>query len=88
MKLAKKRGIIQAEGGNSIAEKKAKPAPKVAAKKVAAKKKVTTGESYACEVCGLVVSVDEVCGCVDVCDIVCCGQPMKAETVKVKVIKK
>jgi hypothetical protein len=41
-------------------------------------KKVAKGQSYACEVCGLVVTVDEVCGCVDVCDIVCCGEPMKA----------
>lgn len=31
---------------------------------------------YSCQVCGLVVSVDEMCGCVDTCDIVCCGQEM------------
>jgi len=40
-------------------------------KQATAKKKMTKGTSYACEVCGLVVSVDEVCGCIDVCDIVC-----------------
>jgi len=32
---------------------------------------------YICEVCGLVVSVDETCGCVETCDIICCGQQMK-----------
>jgi len=41
-------------------------------------KKVSPKERYSCEVCGLVVSVDEVCGCVDTCDIICCGQQMKA----------
>jgi hypothetical protein len=53
-------------------------------KQAAAKKKMAKGASYACEVCGLVVSVDEVCGCVDVCDIVCCGKPMKERKSKVK----
>jgi hypothetical protein len=38
-----------------------------------AKKK---GEKYKCEDCGLVVLVEDVCGCED-CDIVCCGAPMK-----------
>ena len=66
-----------------MAEKKEKPVQKVAAKRKTAK-----GESYACEVCGLVVSVDEVCGCVDVCDIICCGKPMKEKTAKVKATKK
>jgi hypothetical protein len=57
------------------------------AKKTAAKKKVTRGDSYVCEVCGLAVTVDEECGCVDVCDIICCGQPMKERKVKVKAAK-
>jgi hypothetical protein len=38
-----------------------------------AKKK---GEKYKCEECGLVILVEDVCGCDD-CDIVCCGAPMK-----------
>ena len=44
-----------------------------------AKKKanIKKGDKYKCGVCGLVVKVDEVCGCVDVCDIVCCEKPMK-----------
>ena len=82
-----------------MAENKAKPAPKAVAKKaaekkaspapkVAAKKKVSSGDAYSCEVCGLVVLVDEACGCVSVCDIVCCGTPMKAQPVKVRASKK
>jgi hypothetical protein len=37
-----------------------------------AKKK---GEKYKCDECGLVVLVEDVCGCED-CDVVCCGVPM------------
>jgi hypothetical protein len=28
-------------------------------------------------VCGMVVSVDTACGCVDTCDLICCEKPMK-----------
>jgi len=45
----------------------------------AAKKAVKKGEAYKCTVCGLVVSVDETCGCVDTCDIICCELPMSQE---------
>jgi hypothetical protein len=34
------------------------------------------GEKYSCDVCGLVVSVEEECEC-DECVIVCCEKPMK-----------
>ncbi len=65
------------------APKAAKAAAKPAAAKATkpartAKKKVKSGDRYACEVCGLVVSVDEACGCVDACDIICCGEEMTA----------
>ena len=40
------------------------------------KKKANMGDRYSCEVCGIVVSVDEACGCVEPYDIVCCGQQM------------
>ena len=56
--------------------------------KAPAKRKIAKRDSYVCEVCGLAVSVDEVCGCVDVCDIICCGRPMKQRKVKVKATKK
>ena len=65
----------------------AKPA-KAAAKKTAVKKsvkpvgkkkkEVKKGDKYSCDVCGLVVSVDEACGCIDTCDIICCGEQMSA----------
>jgi hypothetical protein len=57
---------------------------KVAKKKVAkkavkkvAKKAVKKGDVYKCGVCGLAVRVDNTCGCVDYCDIICCETQMK-----------
>jgi hypothetical protein len=38
-----------------------------------AKKK---GEKYECEECGLVVLVEDPCGC-NACELVCCAKPMK-----------
>ncbi len=56
-----------------------KPAKRVAKKSVkkSVKKRVKKGEAYSCSVCGLAVTVDEVCGCIDACDIICCEKPMK-----------
>jgi hypothetical protein len=51
---------------------------KKATKKVS-KKAVKKGDTYKCTVCGLAVTVDEVCNCVDYCDIICCGKEMKAK---------
>jgi len=45
--------------------------------KRATKKAVKKGEVYECSVCGLAVTVDEVCGCADACDIICCEKQMK-----------
>ena len=60
-----------------MAQKKvAKKVTKKVAKKVA-KKGVKKGENYKCTVCGLAVTVDEICGCVDTCDIICCEKAMK-----------
>lgn len=42
-------------------------------KKTGAKK----GTKYACSECGMVVTVDKACGCVDVCDLICCGEQME-----------
>lgn len=50
---------------------KKKPEKKVA------KKKMKTGDVYQCGVCGLAVTVDEVCGCADYRDIICCEKAMK-----------
>ena len=62
-------------------------AQKRAVKKVS-KKAVKKGDRYECGVCGLAVTVDEVCGCADVCDIICCGEPMKQRKSKVKTAQK
>jgi hypothetical protein len=60
-----------------MAQKKVtKKGVKKVVKKVA-KKGVKKGDVYKCGVCGIAVSVDEVCGCVDTCDIICCEKPMK-----------
>ena len=50
------------------------------AKKAAVKGKTKAGDVYACEVCGLAVTVDEVCGCVEACDIICCSTPHEEKT--------
>jgi hypothetical protein len=43
------------------------------------------GEKYKCEECGLIVLVEDPCGCEPV-EIICCGEPMKPvkETAKAK----
>jgi hypothetical protein len=37
--------------------------------------RVKTGDVLSCEVCGLIVIVDEECGCA-VAEIICCEEPM------------
>jgi hypothetical protein len=56
---------------------KKKVAKKAKPKKAIARGKTKAGDAYTCGVCGLAVTVDEVCGCVDACDIICCDKPMK-----------
>jgi rubrerythrin len=46
------------------------------AKKPAAKKSMSPGDSYVCGVCGLAVTVENPCDCEPVCDITCCGEPL------------
>jgi len=59
-------------GGNVMAQTK-----QTREKKAPAKGNASKGETYACQSCGLVVTVDEDCGCVDACEIMCCDLPMK-----------
>ncbi|OPY62195.1 MAG: hypothetical protein A4E57_04040 [Syntrophorhabdaceae bacterium PtaU1.Bin034] len=60
----------------------AKPAAPKTPKKAPANRgkaeaeKVSRGDQLYCETCGLVVSVDEECGCTT-CDIICCGEQMQ-----------
>jgi hypothetical protein len=44
--------------------------------------KTEKGSRYTCGVCGLVVTVDEVCDCDKVCDLICCGELMEMEPPK------
>jgi hypothetical protein len=50
---------------------KKKPAAKPAAKSAS-----RVGAKFSCVDCGLIVTVDQDCGCA-VVDLVCCGLPMK-----------
>ncbi len=57
----------------------------MAAKKIEKKssqKKSGTGKGskYTCNECGIVVTVDEVCDCADVCDLICCGEQMQPKS--------
>jgi len=47
------------------------------AEKKSSKKAMKKGDAYQCGVCGLVVTIDEPCSCVDACNIICCGEEMK-----------
>lgn len=40
-------------------------------------KKVKKNQKYECQECGLVISIDECCGCADYCDLMCCGAPLR-----------
>ena len=55
------------------------PAKKATTKKPAKKKQLKKDDKLVCQQCGLVVTIDDVCGCMDVCDLICCGTEMKAK---------
>jgi len=78
--------MLEIKEGEYMAVKKVTPAPvkKATAKKAAVKKVSRNGQSLVCGVCGLAVIIDEDCGCVEVHDIICCGEPMKARKPKAK----
>jgi hypothetical protein len=59
-----------------------KAVAKKTAKKAVARGRTKEGDAYVCGVCGLAVTVDEECGCVDTCDIICCETPMKRKRAK------
>ena len=58
-------------------KKAAKKPVKKAAKKSVAKGKNKKGQALECGVCGLSVTVDEICGCAEEHPIICCMKPMK-----------
>ncbi len=49
--------------------------------------KAKKGDLLSCKVCGLVVSVDEACGCATT-DVICCGKPMASGKVAANKAKK
>jgi rubrerythrin len=68
--VTKKKTAAKTAPRKSTAKKTVKRSRKSAAS-------VSAGDGYVCAVCGLSVTVDEECGCVDTCDIICCGQQME-----------
>lgn len=52
-------------------------AKKLPVKKAAARGKTKAGDALVCGVCGMSVTVDEICGCAEAHDIICCERPMK-----------
>lgn len=52
---------------------------KAAKKTVKAVKKTQKGAKYACRVCGLVVTVNETCGCSEAHELICCDKVMKSK---------
>jgi hypothetical protein len=69
----------QAAPKRTASSKTARPVSKKPSRKPAPGKseEMELGSGYECSICGLAVSVDKVCGCIDTCDIVCCGEPMQ-----------
>ncbi|HOD35478.1 MAG TPA: hypothetical protein PLR20_07625 [Syntrophales bacterium] len=43
--------------------------------------KAKKGDLYSCEECGMVVCVEDPCGC-GTCELICCDVPMKRKAVK------
>ena len=52
---------------------------KTVKKTVTAAKKTKKGAQYACRVCGLMVTVNEACGCSEAHELICCGKVMKGK---------
>ena len=52
-------------------------ARKSGASQTTAKGRKKAGDQYLCESCGLAVTVDEPCCCINPCDLICCDLPMK-----------
>ncbi len=58
-----------------IVKRTRKPVKKTMKKPAA--KAVKKGARYACGVCGLVVAVDQACGCSEAHELICCDRVMK-----------
>jgi rubrerythrin len=74
-KTAKKKTAAKTAAKKTATKTVAKKAAprKTAGKKAAMKE----GSRYVCGVCGLAVTVDTACGCVETAHLICCEKPMK-----------
>lgn len=46
---------------------------------MATAKPVAAGDTLTCQVCGLSLVVDDVCGCAEAHEIICCSTPMTVQ---------
>jgi hypothetical protein len=73
--------VARAKTSEKTVAKKA--AVKTASKKTPVKRTakktagVKEGSRYSCGVCGLAVTVDTACGCVETAHLICCERPMR-----------
>jgi hypothetical protein len=60
------------------------------AKTTPAKRKINKGQTLACEVCGISVTVEEIGNAIveEESVLLCCGKPMKDKTIVKKAVKK
>ena len=73
----KKEKTAETAGKTKPQAAKSAPTKKIPAKSGKGKtSKVGQGDQLYCDVCGLVVTVDEARGCA-ACDIICCGSQMQ-----------
>ncbi len=85
---APKAAVKKAAAAKKAPATKAAVAKKAPAKAVRARKAtVAKGDGFECEVCGLMMVVDEECGCVEAHEIICCSQPMKQKKARAKAAK-
>jgi hypothetical protein len=82
------RKVVQPKAAAVKSKAKAAPARSSAKKVAAPKKGLSRGESLVCGTCGLVVTVDEACDCIEVHEVICCDEPMKVRAEKAKGAKK
>ena len=64
------------------AKKAAAKKPKKATPKKKKAARIKKGQAYECQVCGLRVVVDEICGCIEEHALICCKKPMKKKRAK------
>lgn len=77
VKAKKKAAATRTARKKTSAKKKTTAKKKTPARRKSPAGQVKKGDKYQCSVCGIAVRIDETCGCVDMCDIICCDTQMK-----------